>query len=224
MELNKECESCQQRLSLWALIVSLFLSLVKGVVGILGSSESLAADGLYSFYQSFVVVKSIFLMEDNGKTTGAHKSIWFAGLVISIMLILGIGDVLIFSVVRIAKAAKGLLVRPSPYALYTAILSVLANQLLYRYRLCSGKEMPEKSGSETEITQSLRFSVIVSSIVVIGIGIARTVSLYGDAIAALIVAAIVIPKVISLFNQSLKTTTDWRLYGFKRIQSIGGHR
>jgi divalent metal cation (Fe/Co/Zn/Cd) transporter len=224
MELNKECKSCQRRLSLWSVFVSLFLSLVKGVVGILGSSEALVADGLYSFYQSFVVVKSIFLMEDNGKTTGAHKSIWFAGLVISIMLILGIGDVLIFSVVRITKAAKGILVRPSPYALYTAILSVLANQLLYRYRRCSEKEIAEKSSSETDITQSLRFSVIVSSIVVIGIGIARTVSLYGDAIAALIVAAIAIPKVINLFNQSLKTTTDWRLYGFKRIQSIGGHR
>ncbi len=224
MELNKECESCQRRLSLWSVFVSLFLSLVKGVVGILGSSEALIADGLYSFYQSFVVVKSIFLMEDNGKTTGAHKSIWFAGLVISVMLILGIGDVLIFSVVRITKAAKGLLVRPSPYALYVAILSVLANQLLYRYRRCSEKEMPEKNASQTELTQSLRLSVIVSSIVVIGIGIARTVSLHGDAVAALIVAAIVIPKVISLFNQSLKTTTDWTLYGFKRIQSIGGHR
>lgn len=224
MEFNKECESCQRRLSLWSVFVSLFLSLVKGVVGILGSSESLIADGLYSFYQSFVVVKSIFLMEDNGKTTGAHKSIWFAGLVISVMLILGIGDVLIFSVVRIVKAAKGILVRPSPYALYVAILSVLANQLLYRYRLCSEKEMPEKNASQTVLTQSLRLSVIVSSIVVIGIGIARTVSLHGDAVAALIVAAIVIPKVISLFNKSLKITTDWRLYGFKGIQSIGGHR
>jgi divalent metal cation (Fe/Co/Zn/Cd) transporter len=227
MELNKECESCQRRLNLWSVFVSLFLSLVKGVVGILGSSESLVADGLYSFYQSFVVVKSIFSIENNGKTTGAqgaHKSIWFAGLVISIILILGIGDVLIFSVVRITKAAKGILVRPSPYALYTAILSVLANQLLYRYRLCSGKEMPEKSNPETDITHSLRLAVIISSIVVIGIGIARTLSLYGDAIAALIVAAIVIPKVISLFNDSLKTTTDWRLYGFKGIESIGGHR
>ncbi|MDH5662599.1 MAG: cation transporter [Elusimicrobiota bacterium] len=224
MKLNKECESCQQRISLWALIVSLSLSLVKGVVGILGSSESLVADGLCSFYQGFLVVKSIFLMENNEKTAAIYKSIWFAGLVISVMLILGTGDVLIFSVVRIAKAAKGILVRPSPYALYTAILSVLANQLLYKYSLCSGKEMPEKSGWETDITQNLRFSVIVSSIVVIGIGIARTVSLYGDAIAALIVAAIFIPKVISLFNVSWKTTTDRRLYVFTGIQSTGGHR
>jgi divalent metal cation (Fe/Co/Zn/Cd) transporter len=221
MKLNKECESCQQRLRLWALFVSLSLSLVKGVVGILGSSESLVTDGLFSFYQSFVVVKSIFLINRNSTF---YKSVWFAGLVISVMLILGIGDVLIFSVVRMAKVAKGILVRPSPYALYTAILSVLANQLLYRYSLCSEKEMPEKNTSQIELTQSLRLAVIVSSVVVIGIGIARTASLYGDAVAALIVAAIFIPKVISLFNQSLKTTTDWRLYGFKGIQSIGGHR
>jgi len=221
MKLNKECESCQQRLRLWALFVSLFLSLVKGVVGILGSSESLVADGLFSFYQSFVVVKSIFLINRN---SAFYKSVWFAGLVISVMLILGIGDVLIFSVVRMAKVAKGILLRPSPYALYTAILSVLANQLLYRYSLCSEKEMPEKNVSQAEIIQSLRLAVIVSLIVVIGIGIARRVSLYGDAIAALIVAAIFIPKVISLFNQSLKVTTDGTLYGFKGIQGIGGHR
>jgi len=224
MKLNKECESCKQRLNLWALSVSLFLILMKGVIGILGSSESLVADGLYSFYQSFVLVKLILLINRNEGTSSIYKSVWFAGLVISIMLILGIGDVLIFSIVRITKAAKGLLVRPSPYALYAAILSVLANQLLYRYRLCSGREMPEKDVSESEITQSLRLSVIISSIVVIGIGIARTQSVYGDALAALIVATIVIPKVINLFNQSLKITTDWTLYGFKGMQSIGGQR
>ncbi|NIM15255.1 MAG: cation transporter [Candidatus Aminicenantes bacterium] len=218
MKVNKECESCQQRLGLWALIASLFLSLVKGVVGILGSSEALVADGLCSFYQSFVVVNSIFYMRNSEKTPPIYKSIWFAGLVISAMLILGTGDVVIFSVVRIAKAAKGLLVRPSPYALYSAILSVLANQLLYRYSLCLGKEMPETSGWVTDITQSLRFSVIVSCIVVIGIGVARIVSLYGDAIAALIVAAILIPKVVDLLNES------WKQQPIGNYTGLQGHK
>jgi len=217
VELNKQCESCNKRLNLWSVFVSLFLSLVKGVIGILGSSESLVADGLYSFYQSFVALKSIFLTNKNKENDSVYKSVWFAGLVIAIMLILGIGDVLIFSLVRIAKAAKGLLFRPSPYALYTAILSVLANQLLYRYSLCSIKEMPEKNGSAMEMLQGLRLSVIASSIVVIGIASARTVFLYGDAIAALILGIVLIPKVINLFNRSWKVTTECTVYGFKGI-------
>jgi len=221
MELNKQCESCNKRLNLWSLFCSLFLSLVKGAIGILGSSESLVADGLYSFYMSFIALKSIFLTSKNRENETVYKSVWFAGLVIAIMLILGIGDVLIFSLVRIVKAAKGLLVRPSPYALYTAILSVLANQLLYRYSLCSIKEMPEKNGSAMEMVQGLRLSVIVSSIVIIGIAIARTVSVYGDAIAALILGIMLIPEVINLFNQSWKTTTEWTSYRIRGTQSMG---
>jgi len=221
MELNKQCESCHKRLNLWSLFVSLFLSLVKGVIGILGSSESLVADGLYSFYQSFVALKSILLTNRNKESSAIYKSVWFAGLVIAIMLILGIGDVLIFSLVRIAKATKGLLVRPSPYALYTAILSVLANQLLYRYSLCLKKEMPEKNGSAMEMAQNFRLSVIVSSIVIIGIAISRTVSLYGDAIAALILGIMLVPKVINLFNQSWRITTEWTSYRIRGTQSIG---
>jgi len=213
--MNKNCELCRKRLILWSLFLNLFLSLVKGMVGILGSSESLISDGLYSFYQSFATVKSIFLLDRNKKGNGIYKSVWFAGLVVSVMLILGTGDVLVFSLVRISRAARGLLVRPSPYALYTAILSVLANHLLYRYSVCSEKEMAERDISESEISRSLRLLVIISSIVVIGIGIARTLSIYGDAVAALIVAIILIPKVIALFSQSLKVTTDWTAYGFK---------
>ena len=205
MELNKECERCKKELNLWALFASLFLTLVKGVVGILGSSESLVADGLYSFYQSFVALRVIYL--------GEYKSIWLAGVVVCLMLVLGIGDVLLFSIIRIAKAARGLLVRPSPYALYAAILSILANQVLYRYTLCSVKEAQERNGSGTEMVQSLRLSVIISSIVVIGIAIARTLSIYGDALAALVVTTVVIAKAFRFL---------WGLYGFKALQGTGG--
>jgi len=201
---------------LWALFVSLFLTLVKGVVGILGSSESLVADGLYSFYQSFVALRVIYL--------GEYKSIWLAGVVVCLMLVLGIGDVLLFSVIRIAKAAKGLLVRPSPYALYAAILSIMANQVLYRYSLCAVKEGQEENGSGAEISQSLRISVIISSVVVIGIAIARTLSIYGDALAALVVTTIVIAKLFRFFRRNLKSGTTWGLSGFKALQGTGGPR
>jgi len=216
MELNKECERCRRELNLWALFVSLFLTLVKGVVGILGSSESLVADGLYSFYQSFVALRVIYL--------GEYKSIWLAGVVVCLMLVLGIGDVLLFSVIRIAKAAKGLLVRPSPYALYAAILSIMANQVLYRYSLCAVKEGQEENGSGAEISQSLRISVIISSVVVIGIAIARTLSIYGDALAALVVTTIVIAKLFRFFRRNLKSGTTWGLSGFKALQGTGGPR
>lgn len=214
--MNGNCKSCKERLRLWAIFVSLIMSLVKGIVGVLGSSESLVGDGLYSLYQSFLLLNRIFLVNVNEEAGASHKSFWCAGLVISIILILGIGDILIFSILRLIKATKGLLIRPSPYALELAILSILANQLLYRYSLCSGKETEEKKVLETEMVHSLRLSVILSSIAVIGIATARTISIYGDAIAAFIIAIIVIPRVIGLFSQSWKITTDWTWHGFQK--------
>lgn len=184
-----EINTCSIRLKVWALLVSLMLSLIKGIIGILGKSEALVADGLYSFYQSFICARSLLNRKD--------FRLGFTGLVIGLMLILGTIDVFIFSIVNLFKSARGLLVEPSPYALCAAIISVLANHLLWRYSNCI--EHQPQGEKVTHLHRSFRLSVITSSIVLIGVALGRYGWLSADTLATIIVVGLLIKPVLGLF-------------------------
>lgn len=229
---NNECDKCLARLKIWSLVVSLFLSLIKALIGILGSCEALIADGLYSLYQSFIIAKSIFIdtsspnsRKDSHKPVinklDIIKSLYLAGMIIITILVLGIIDVTVFSIVRIIKVSKGLLVSPSPYSLYAAVLSILSNQIFYRYSLCLNKnpiERPCKTNqlvpeSLVELNQSYKLSIIISTIALIGVTLARISWLYADALAAIVISIILTVCTIGLLKTSSKTITDLVLLG-----------
>jgi len=213
------CVKCKNKISWLLIITSLFFSLIKGFIGIFGSSESLVADGLFSFYQSFIAVKLLWPEREKQNILLNKSSLWLSGLLVTVILFLGSLDVFVFSIIRIWKGSQGFLVRPSPYALYAAILSVLAAQILYRYNFCGGNRKPDTTAvhdgaglrkndgsaykAEIEITENLKLSMIVSTIVIIGICFARFKSLYGDPIAALIAILILDVKFVPMAKESV---------------------
>ena len=213
------CVKCKNKISWLLIITSLFFSLIKGFIGIFGSSESLVADGLFSFYQSFIAVKLLWPEREKQNILLNKSSLWLSGLLVTVILFLGSLDVFVFSIIRIWKGSQGFLMRPSPYALYAVILSLLAMQLLYKYNICGGNRKKEeintnddaglckndgnKYKTEIKITENLKLSMIVSTIVIIGICFARFKSLYGDPIAALITILILDVKIIPLAKESV---------------------
>ena len=199
------------KLKFTPLFVSLFLSLMKLVVGVLGSSEVLAADGLYSFYQSFLALKTAFHKEATAGSRAVRKSFWIVGLLVSKIMILGTCDVLFYSFVRIAKASKGLLVHPSPYALYAALLSVAVNWALFRYssHWLSTKENEQKN----KLIESFQLSIIVSVLATIGIFTARTLSLYAGSVATILISVTILaPRALNLLRHNWKLASDWMFY------------
>lgn len=211
MDINEEtcksCDKCHERLLIWAIIASLMLSLMKSVIGILGSCESIEADGLYSFYQSYVFVKFIWLSKSTGESSQPKKlsCLYFAGLICGIILSFGLIDVTVFSFIRMVKASKGLLVKPSLFALFVSIISILVNQVLYRYSLCvNSKSAASGKTINKDLINSLRFSMIISSIVLVGVCIARYFSLYADAVATLIIALSMVSSVAVLLKESIR--------------------
>lgn len=223
-EEKKECEKCHSRLIIWSIIASILLSIMKGVIGILGSCESLVADGLYSFYQSFIAIKSVWLTENSAELNGLcpvvdefkefeqpkkYSCLYLTGLIVGVILFLGLLDVSVFSIIRIFKASKGFLVKPSPYAIYASIISILINQVLYKYSLCvHSKSARTGKTINQDLTDSLRFSMIISSVVLAGVYIARYFSVYGDAVAALIVTIGMASSVINLLKENIKKMNE----------------
>ena len=194
------------------LFANVLLSLMKLTIGMLGSSEVLVADGLYSFYQGFLALKAAFHKQAETGSRAVRKSFWIVGLIVSKIMILGTCDVLFYSFVRIAKAAKGLLVRPSPYALYVALFSVAVNWILYRRGPYSGST--GENEHENRLTESFRISITVSILALIGTILARTVSLYSGSIATILISATILaPRAVNLLCANWRLAADWMFYG-----------
>jgi divalent metal cation (Fe/Co/Zn/Cd) transporter len=208
--LNNACKNCLYSLAIGSLIVTLGLTLAKGLVAILGSSQSLAVDGLFSLLLSFVIARSLFKLGRKQADEETDKDLWLASLVIGIILVLGIVNTLIYSFVRIHKISNAMLLEPSPYALCTAIVSILTNHLFYRYGMCIVQELGGKD--ITEVTGLYRVATIVSCIVLIGVLSARTFWLYGDAIAAIATDIILAVYTVRLLYSRLKITTQPTLF------------
>lgn len=182
---------------------------MKAAIGILGSCEALVADSLFSFYLSYVSAKNLWLSD---KIETEPSCLHLTGLITGLIIMLGIIDVFVFSIFRIIKASNGLLIEPSPYALYAAMISILANQLLYRSCLCVNERCKEFNGLEKlkryELSDGLRLSIIVSSIALISVCISRYFSLYADGIAGMLIVLIMLIPIINLLKQSVKKSTE----------------
>lgn len=210
MENTNKCERCYKQVYIWGIIANLILSLVKGIIGILGSCESIVADGVFSFYHAFIIFRrrsiEVEKLQNHSKKNFTIDPTLLASVIVSVILLLSMVDIIVFSIIRIIKASKGLLVRPTLYAIYVSIISILVNNILYRYSVCNSLELEDKY--IVSISPTFRLSIIISSIVLIGVGVARHLSLYGDALAALIIIAILIPKIIKMLIETQKYLTE----------------
>lgn len=185
-----DCSICFIKFKYMALAGSLFLSLVKGAIGILGACESLAADSLYSFFQAYLIFK---------QGTKFRKNLWPVELMMSVIIIVAVADVFIFSVIRLIAASNGTLLRPSPYAVCAAVVSILANHLFLTYSVCNAK------ANGHNLTPTFKISIVISGVVLVGVALSRTFLPHGDAFAAIIAGVIVLRFTSSMIARSLKT-------------------
>lgn len=202
-----------RRLGYTAVFITMFLCLLKGTVGVIGSSEALAADGLWSFVHSVFLVKTLFSGYGRLKQSLAVGGAVIVVFFINKIILVGIGDIAIFSAIRIGKAVTGTLVRPSPWTLYVAILSVLVNGYLYRCCRLLRPESQEDVPRHTDWYDYLRLSTAISMIAIVGIVMAGTVWLSGDAVASLLILVILIPVGLKGFWRTLKSVLDLIFYG-----------
>ena len=210
-------------LSTLVLLASLGICLFGAIIGILGSCESLVAGALYSLIASFMVMKVIFA---NKGSKMVQQSLKLASFVIMFAIVMGILDITIFSIVRIYKASKGLLMEPGIITIILAVGALIVNiYFYYEISKMQGEEklLKENDGfTETtpqkpedlnlaELKDIIMIGIIVPLLVVVGSFGAREVTLYLDAIAALCITfLILVPRVITLVKDQYREFTQGR--------------
>jgi divalent metal cation (Fe/Co/Zn/Cd) transporter len=198
---------CGTRIKLWAVLISLALAMVKGWVGLIGLSETLIADGLFSLYQSFLCGRALLNTGDENSRKGSSPeedpSFGFIGMVAGFIFLIGIIDVVANSIWRLSQVAQGFVITPRPYAMAAAVISVAGNWLLYEYSACVSQQ--PKTRSLQALRKSFQLSMGISCITFLSVPLSRYLWAGVDELAAILVAALVAKPVIELFASASRS-------------------
>ncbi|MBU4310047.1 cation diffusion facilitator family transporter [bacterium] len=223
------------------ILVLLLLALTKGIVGHWGDSRALLSDGLHSFSDvltSVVVLIGLRIAKrppDKTHPYGHGKAESIAAKTVAIILIL-IGTH--FGIDNLKTIFTKTLVTPGMITLWIALIAIIVQELLFRYKFRIGK----KIGSSAVIADAWhhRSDVFASLAAMIGIGGARLLGWrWLDPLAGVVVCILIMMVGIKIFltttGELMDATIDRRIReriekealrvkGVKRVSSLRARR
>jgi len=210
-----------RRITLIGALVNILLAAAKIVFGIIGSSQSLIADGVHSLSDlasdAIVIVAAKHGSQDADEDHPyGHARIETAFTVgLGALLIAVAGGILFDAVDRLFQTQR--LLHPGVLALVVAALSVLSKEVLYRYTLHVARKV--RSNLLHANAWHHRSDAISSVVVIIGIAGSMAGLHYLDAIAAAGVALMIAKIGWDLSWSSLKELVDTGLDP-ERVETI----
>lgn len=221
-----------RRVTLIGAALDLSLGLLKIFGGLVGNSQSLVADGVHSL--SDLATDALVLIAAKHANVGADADHPYGHARIETAATVGLGALLIVvgigisvDAVRNLMAPESLRV-PAAWGLAIALLSVISKEWIYRYTMQYARRL--RSNMLRANAWHSRTDAISSVVVIIGIGGAQLGFAYLDAIAALVVAAMIAKIGFDLAWSSLRELVDTGLEPEQlsdireTILSVGGVR
>ncbi len=141
---KQKCVRCATKLSLIGLWDSVFLAIFKGIVGILTGSRALTASALYSLHDvisgvAVLIGLKIATRPADEEHPFGHGNAEYIVCVFTSIVILGATVFLLADCVRVIFMGEH--APPHWAALAAAVISVFANEVIYRYNICAYKHM-----------------------------------------------------------------------------------
>jgi len=132
--------------------VNILLGFIKLLIGVIGRSSALVADGIHSFSDlvtDLIVIFGVWIgskPQDETHEYGHGKVETLSVVILGIILIIT-GSVLFLSgAAKVLASYRGhIIVQPSWITFYTAIISIVAKEWLYRYTIKKGREINSKA-------------------------------------------------------------------------------
>ncbi len=171
---NQKCIRCARKLSWIGLWDSVFLMLFKGIVGVFARSHALTASALYSFHDVIsgaAVIIGLRVAEkpaDKDHPYGHGNAEYIVSAFTSILIM---GAVVFLMVDCVKTVFSGNQSSPHWVALAAAVLSVVANEIVYRYNICSARKL--NSPALLAHAKHHRADAVASCAVVVAIAGAR---------------------------------------------------
>lgn len=200
------------RITLWGSLVNVVLTALKFAAGILGCSAAMIADAVHSL--SDLLTDAVVLLfvrissrpADNDHPYGHGKYETLATTIVAITLLAAGGVLAAEGVEKILTALRGEeLVMPGRIALWAALISIAAKELIYRLTIRVGKRV-QSSALEANAWHH-RTDALSSVATAVGVGGAL---LFGgkwavlDPIAAVLVSVFIIATAGKLLHEAVQ--------------------
>ena len=193
------------------IIVNIFLSLSKLIIGYFGNSQALIADGVHSFSDLATDLSIIFGVKywlapaDKEHQYGHRKLELLVTIFIAIMLAcVGIG---IFTEAILALKNNSMKV-PSFIAFICAVLSIISKEWLYRYTVKKANTLksPAVKANAWHHRSDAISSLPVATVIIIASIFPKLIWL--DAIGAIVVSVFIIYPAYKIFKKSILNILD----------------
>jgi len=210
IKVDKKCKRCANRAMWVCLAGNVFLCIFKGIVGFASGSLAVLADSLHSgadVLDSSITLIAIHLGKkppDRTHPYGHGKTEFVAGAFIGIVLLIGAACIVVTSVGHLLQ--KGPPSQPHFIALAAAAISILVNEMLFRWSICAAKRV-NSAAIEAEAWDN-RSDAFSSMPVFFGVLGAQFGFLSLDPLAALLVGILVGKIGFQLLSKNLHGLMD----------------
>jgi len=205
----EHCRECRDVVIVWAFWVNVAQTTYKGLLGVMSGSAALVADAMHSGADvvasavTMVSVKVSSRQANDDYPYGYGNIQYISSSIVGMILILGALYLMYESTVKIIA---GDTTSPSTVAILGAVISVITNELMYRYQSCVGRE--NNSPAILANAWDNRSDAISSLAVLIGIIFAVLGFPIADRIAAVGVGILVARIGIELNVEAIKGLMD----------------
>ncbi|WP_018924157.1 cation diffusion facilitator family transporter [Salsuginibacillus kocurii] len=220
MPVDEEQRYKKVRQGAWiGIIGNLLLAVIKGVAGVLANSRALIADAVHSASDVIgsvavlIGVRAAKLPPDRDHPYGHGKAESVAAIIVAVLLFIVGFEIALNSIQDLTEPV----VVPGMLAIYVIIFSILAKELMFRYKHYLGK----KYNSEALITDAWhhRSDVFSSLAVLIGVsaaligqGLEVSWLLYADLVAGIFVSILIMRMAWKLGKESIHNALDHVLH------------
>jgi cation diffusion facilitator family transporter len=198
------------RVTLVNVTTNLLLTVGQVVVGILGHSQALVADGLHTLSDMVADFLVLFALAHGRKGADAehpygHERIETAVTMILGVILIGVGTgIAVRATIKLASGEA--FITPSLLTLWVAIGTLVAKEIMFRYTMRTATRFD--SNMLRASAWHHRSDALSSLIVAAGIGGSLLGFAYLDAVAAIVVAAMIVKVGVELAWQSLRELVD----------------
>lgn len=205
----EKCFTCAKRVPFVCLFSNLTLAIFKMTVGLLTYSKGLFADGIHSLCDvvgSTGVLISLKIASkgvDDKYPYGRGKVEFISCMFVYSALFLVSVFILISAINHIVH---GDLRTPSIISLFSALVSVFANMIIYRLAICAGKAI--NSPAIIADANENKADMISSSAVIFGIAGCHLGYKYSDVLAAILVGLIIMKTAVTLGWRAIQNLID----------------
>ncbi len=207
---SPERYAAARRVTWVSVIVNLLLTVAQVIIGYLGNSQALVADGIHTLSDLLTDFMVLFALFHSKKAADAEHPYGHERIETATTLMLGIilfavgAGIAVRAVLRMLETTA--LPTPDLMTLWVALFTLVAKEGLFRYLMHTANRL--NSNMLRANAWHSRSDAISSLVVVAGIGGSLIGFAYLDAVAAIVVAVMIAKIAIDLGWQALRELVD----------------